>query len=224
MGSKIKNHEFKCVLQSEWIVDLMKELLPDDGFLVEIGVGHVVSRDTLKRNFENPEIGGSHTAELIGLGWSGIYIDPIEEFCREATFLFKNDLTRVRILNYGASDQYEICTLYGMETLIPNAVTGYKDAFGAFYRYPNRRVLCKPTTDLLYEAECPKKIDFMIIDTEGFEEKVLRGLDFQKYEPKILFIENDKVSDQSIKLLLPDPYMLVKRDNLNSCFVNTALI
>ena len=188
MGTKIKNHDFKYVLQSEWIVDLMKELLPDDGFLVEIGVGHLVSRDTLRRNFDNPEIGGSHTAELIGLGWSGIYIDPISEFCREATFLFKNDLTRVRILNYGASDQYEICTIYPMESLVPNTVTGYTDAFGVLYRYPNRKVLCMPTTDLLYEAECPGKIDFMLIDAEGFEEKILRGLDFQKYQPKMLFV------------------------------------
>ena len=34
-----------------------------------------------------------------------------------------------------------------------------------------------------------KKIDVLSIDVEGFELKVLNGLDFTKYEPKVIIVE-----------------------------------
>ena len=62
MGSIIKEYNFKHN-PVPWMVDLMKAYLPDVGFFVEIGLGHIVTRESLLRNLENPELAENHTAE-----------------------------------------------------------------------------------------------------------------------------------------------------------------
>jgi FkbM family methyltransferase len=43
--------------------------------------------------------------------------------------------------------------------------------------------------DLLESFQCPYRFDFLSIDTEGSELKILKKFDFGKYSPKIIAIE-----------------------------------
>jgi FkbM family methyltransferase len=65
---------------------------------------------------------------------------------------------------------------------------------------------CVPSisiNDLLKTYEAPKQIDFMSIDTEGSEFRILKSLDFSKYEPKIITVEHNYTSDrEEIKIFL----------------------
>jgi predicted SAM-dependent methyltransferase len=216
---KLKQYKFEHVLQSPWITDIYKKYLPDIGFLVEIGVGHTCTDESRKNNYKFCELYGSNTAELLNLGWSGLYIEPIEEFCTEAALLHKDIKDRLKIINLGASDCFETCTIYGEETFIPNPLLIYKDHLGKPYKYPGTKIECKPTSVILTEAGCPKKIDFMSIDVEGYEEKVLRGINFNLHSPKILFIETTRITTEKVQSIIPKNYKLLTTEGLNSCFV-----
>ena len=46
----------------------------------------------------------------------------------------------------------------------------------------------KTLTSVLDEVS-PPNIDFMSLDVEGYELKVLQGLNFEKYKPKLIVVE-----------------------------------
>ncbi len=214
------NNEFKHIIQSPWIGTILKLHSPEKGFLVEIGVGHTTTPQSRKSNFSIVELQESNTAELLNFGWSGIYIDPISEFCHEASLLHYDKLDRLKIINVGASDITESCVLYGEETFIPNKKIKYNDPFlGTPYKYPGRLVECLPTSAILKKESCPELIDFMSIDVEGYEEKVIKGIDFKIHKPKILFIETTRISKDRISKIIPSYYNVMQTDGFNTCWM-----
>jgi FkbM family methyltransferase len=213
-------HDFQHIIQSSWLADLYKKYLPQYGFFVEIGMGHTTTAESRISEFGVIELHASNTIELLQYGWKGIFIEPVAEFCYEAYLLLKNEMDRFKIINIGASDRIELCTMYGEETMIPNGIFSYKDgATKKEYNYPGKKVLCKPTSQILSEANCPHHIDLMSIDVEGVEEKVLKGLDFNKYHPSMLIIESNKTFE-TIRALIPANYTLMNNDGLNACWID----
>tara|TARA_B100000963_G_scaffold322466_1_gene306543 strand:+ start:413 stop:1165 length:753 start_codon:yes stop_codon:yes gene_type:complete len=55
----------------------------------------------------------------------------------------------------------------------------------------NYSVLTVSLMDLLSEYNCPKEFDYLSIDTEGDELKILQNLDFAIYKPLIISIEHN---------------------------------
>lgn len=207
--NKLK-YQFTQPNQSPWLADIYNKYLPykTDGFLVEIGVGHTLQGvdKVLPENPENLPRVGSNTADLLNLGWSGIYIEPVQEYCEEAKIAHKNNLDRLRIVNCGASDQEEEIPLFLGDSFISNSY-GNRG-----YNWIGRTIKTRKTSDIL--GDCPA-IDLMSIDVEGFEDKVLRGIDFSKHRPKLLIVEINQVSAKTIQDLLPLEYNLVGQDDLN---------
>jgi len=54
-------------------------------------------------------------------------------------------------------------------------------------------------------------LDFLSIDTEGTEDAVLRGLDFTKYRPKVISVENWPGVNKSDHILIPLGYKRIER-------------
>ena len=217
--------DFKHIEQP-WLMDMYREYLPDSGFFVEIGMGHTTTDESRKSNFKTIELNASNTIELLTMDWKGIFIEPIPEFCYEASLLMKDSIVKgtVKIVNLGASDQFELCTMYAEETMVPNNQLSYIDGGTKRpYDYPGKKIFCKPTSQILTEMGCPTSIDFMSIDVEGFEDKVLRGLDFNLHKPSVMLIEHVRFS-KGTELLIPPEYVLVNKDNINGCWVNKKLI
>lgn len=206
-------YKFSKPNQSPWLIDVYNKYLPykTNGFLVEIGVGHTLEGvdKTLPDNANLLSRIGSNTADLLDLGWSGIYIDPVKEYCEEAEIAHKNNLDRLKIINIGASDQSEQIQLYLGDSFIPN------NYGNCGYNWIGRTILTKKTSDIL--GDCAL-IDLMSIDVEGFEDRVIKGIDFYKHYPLLLVIEVDKISVQQILEFLPN-YILVKTDGLNAVFI-----
>lgn len=232
--------------QSTWIADILKKYFDEihDGFLVEIGVGHVLNWKLMCNGDYNPKIldwendkiirGFSHTIELLENGWTGIYIDSIDEFIDNElrpllkTLLPKNQFKKIKMVKCGASDVERVLKVVENETLGSLDDSEEKNLSEVIpYNYKNRKILCRKTSDILNENKCPSIIDFMVIDVENHEINVLNGLDFSNYKVKLMLIEHAVAGQHwvskldQIKSVIPDEYILIKNDDINAMFVNS---
>lgn len=74
-------------------------------------------------------------------------------------------------------------------------------------------------TSLLDEITFPQQIDFVSIDTENTELDVLKGFDLQKYDVKLLIIENNYNESFCEEYLKHFGYTKVQRLAVNDFFV-----
>ena len=210
-------YTFKVKNQSPWIVDLYNEYLENksDGFLVEIGVGHTLEGvdkidDGTLDNIKNFSRCGSNTADHLDMGWGGIYIEPVKEYCEEAKISHAHNLDRLKIINMGAGDSHDFIKIFLGDSFIAN------NYGNRGYSWIGREVEIQPTSTILSINKCPKNIDLMSIDVEGFEDKVIRGMDFNLHEPRMMVVEINIVPPEIITSLLPKEYEFVKSDELNA--------
>jgi FkbM family methyltransferase len=218
----VNKYTFSVENQTPWLIEIYNKVLPykTDGYLVEIGVGHTIKGidRELPENLVNFTKGPSNTADLLDIGWSGIYIDPVEEYCKEAKLAHLNNLDRLKIVNIGASDKDGELQLYLGDSFVENS-------FGKQgYNWIGRKVKTQKTSDILEKHNCPKNIDIMSIDVEGFEVNVLLGLDFEKYIPHILICEIQPTPIIEITKIIPSYYELVGNDGLNAVWINNRNI
>ena len=210
---------YNYIDQSSWIQDFYNQLDFDTkkGFLVEIGVGNVIDypdRDKYQREGIEfmPETymrGPSNTAELLDIGWSGLYIDPIKEYLNQARILHKNNLDRLALVNCGASDKNEELMVGDYECLISDA---HVLTDTCYYR---RIVSCYYTNDILRKY-CPEKIDLFSLDVEGMEDRVLKTIDYDRFKFNMIIVEINRVHHTIISSILPQYYTMKKMDGLNA--------
>lgn len=203
--------------QSNWIVDIYNKFIPfkNDGFIVEIGVGHTFSGvdNVIPDNINSLQRCGSNSSDLLDLGWRGILIEPVSEYCEEATIAHKQNLDRIKIVNIGASDEEgEVFLSLG---------DAFSETHSHSSRYPwiGRKVGIKPTSKILEENSCPLEIDIMSIDVEGHELNVIKGIDFTKHSPLIIIVETNIVPSSQVSKILPSNYVQEKTDGLNTVWV-----
>jgi FkbM family methyltransferase len=203
--------------QSNWIVDIYNKFIPfkNDGFIVEIGVGHTFSGvdNILPSNVDSLQRCGSNSSDLLDLGWSGILIEPVLEYCEEAKIAHEKNLDRVKIVNFGASDSE------GEVFLSLGDALSNTHSHSPRYPWIGRKVAIKETSKILGENGCPKEIDIMSIDVEGHELNVINGIDFTKHSPHIIIVETNIIPSIEISQILPNNYIQEKTDGLNTVWV-----
>jgi len=153
----------------------------DRGFFVDLGAFHPVII--------------SNTYTLYLLGWRGLNVDA-----EARNIQFFNDC-RQRDINVccGVSDKNEEL-MFTQVGKMADAGTGASSSFcpehvermkglGALIS-SQKKVACKHVNTILQE-HLPKNqsIDYMNIDLEGFDERVVMALDWKKYKPKVLTVE-----------------------------------
>lgn len=149
----------------------------NDGFYVDVGAHHPFRY--------------SNTYLLYSKGWRGINIDArpdIIDFFNEKR---KRDIN----LSIGISDEKSKLTYYafndpGINTFSLEAAQKQlknKD----FFILSENKIDVIPLEEVL-EKHLPqdKQIDFMNIDCEGFDLKVLKSFDIKKYHPTVILIED----------------------------------
>ena len=202
-----------------WLEEFYNKFLPDSGLFVEVGIGHTIDRhwtkkktlDSLARCTPVTQRCGSNTLDLLEYDFSGIYIDPVKEFCEEVRLITAGK--NVKILNFGCSDKEETLSLYGGETFIENPHATWPGGVN----YIGRQVLCRTLSSILEEEAPDQPVILMSIDVEGWEMKVLKGIK-EEHMPKIMIIEIDKSAGVHNEMLRRG-YTLCYQDSRDAAYV-----
>lgn len=202
----------KIKLKLRQLIGSTKKEMPDDR---EIRASHAeadVDRIVQQRFFLGQdsgifvEIGAarpdylSNSALYRSLGWTIIAIEPNPEFCEQ------HRQRGYRILEYACGDHdedevdFSVVKTHGVQYL--GGVVSYeshsslaiKDAHARLASNMDiRKIKVKlRRLDTILRTHAPEveHIDLLSVDVEGWELEVLDGLDFQKYRPRVMVIEN----------------------------------
>ena len=145
----------------------------DKGFYVDIGAHHPIQRNNTNLLFQK--------------GWEGINIDVNEFSIDLFNFLRPNDLNLLTAI----SDKEGEISFYYQKKFSQLNTTDKKIANEHFQgKFKEKKVKCQTIQNILDNSKYKnKKIDFLNIDIEGAEMKVLKTLDFTKHNPTLICIE-----------------------------------
>lgn len=156
-------------------------------------------------------------------GWTSLCIEPIKSAYNECVqhrklsyncCIAENDSNDKPFTIYHLPHN-NLCAISSLEPdnrlidshshLIQNTTTEY--------------VKVRSLTSLLDELNYPKNIDFISIDTENTELDVLKGIDFNKYNIKILVVENNYNEPFCEDYLKQYGYKKINRIAVNDFFI-----
>jgi FkbM family methyltransferase len=171
------------------------------------------------------DIGANHpthdsvTRSLYERGWRGINIEPVlhyyESLCAERP-------EDVNLCVAVGDEESELVFFESSETgLSTLSLTMAERQKAEGIPFIQRTVKTRTLTSICEEhvqRELP--LQFLKIDVEGFEEQVLRGMDFKKWRPRIILIESSYDIDPDWKSLIIDAgYQFVFCDGINRYYV-----
>lgn len=147
------------------------------GYFVEVGAGD----------------GRTHSNTLVlerDYGWTGLLIEPNPSF---ATTIRRHRIsTHIAVCVDAEPGERPFLALGYMGGLIGEDTDHAPSRRSAILRRHSRKVRqvpCKPLAALLDEAGAPSVIDFLSIDVEGAEYRVLKNFPFSRYRFEALTIE-----------------------------------
>ena len=145
----------------------------EKGFYVDIGAHHPIQRN--------------NTHLLFKKGWEGINIDVNKFSIDLFNFLRPRDLN----LQIAVSDKEGEISFFFQKKFSQLNTTDKKIAEENFHgKFEERKVKCQTIENILDNSKYKnKKIDFLNIDVEGAEMKVLETLNFEIYDPSLICIE-----------------------------------
>jgi FkbM family methyltransferase len=171
-----------------------------NGFFVDIGAydGEIDSNSLF---FEN-------------LGWKGICFEPNPDM-----FYKLQHIRKCTCLPYAISDKNETTQFFQIKEG-PIVLSGLVDGFTvtAVERINSYNLEDSQTFDYI-DVECKTfdsvvntyDIDFLSLDTEGNELKILQSIDFIKYNIDVITVENNDYDSKFVDFLIPKGYSFVTR-------------
>ena len=167
-----------------------------NGFYVDVGCYHPIHRN--------------NTYLLHKKNWNGINIDTSEFSIDLFNFIRPKDLN----YNCAISNKNEIIKLFYQKKLSQLTTTEINQAKTVFQGNIKEKEIQAYTLDNILNKSKYKGIiiDFLDIDVEGADLKVLKGLSFDKYKPELVCVEihEKKVNQSEIyNFLIDKDYELI---------------
>jgi FkbM family methyltransferase len=174
LGRSLK-YSFSFTGEDRIIEGIIKPLITEEGFYVDVGCNHPVFL--------------SNTYLFYRRGWKGICVDPNQDLIDTFALFRPRDVAVCALV----SDSVQERDFY----LLQNNVLSTTETF-ALEEYQKEglqikktRVVPRTLTQILDEHNAPPLIDFLSIDAEEHDFNVLKSLDFQKYTPKLIVLEDE---------------------------------
>jgi FkbM family methyltransferase len=143
-----------------------------NGFYLDVGAQHPISNN--------------NTYLLFKKGWRGINID----LDKKNIDLFKIARPNDYNLNYALSDKIEETELFYYHDSSPiNTLNKDVSKFQSAKIKETKKIKTNTLDNILENLKINIQIDYMNLDVEGFEEKVLSGFNIKKYKPLVISVE-----------------------------------
>ena len=193
-----------------------------DGFFVEIGMGGTIPPSA------------TNTGDVFAdIGWSGAYFEALKANCEEGYIRHKDNLSHIKIFKYAVGDIPGTLHMYPGDTLVPD-LSQYYDSIGWLpedYKkdYGEHSVEIITPEQAMIMADCPSKYDVLSIDVEGYELKIIKNYDFNRWRPEIVIIElrvnnhsfqekHKQEGREVIQIMLDNGYEIIHHDVANFWF------
>ena len=180
----------------------------EKGFYIDVGANDPTIDSVTKAFYEQ--------------GWHGINIEPLEVHHRDLVEERPRDIN-LRCAAGSTSGEIDLfeCDVRGWATAVNTVIEKHTSEGhpGVFHRVP---VL---TLADICRKHVKDDIHFLKIDVEGFEDRVLQGMDFTEFRPWIVVVEatrpnsTEEVHEQWEDYLLTAHYRFVYGDGLNRFYV-----
>lgn len=153
----------------------------------------------------------SNTYRFYKKGWRGAIVEPNP--CYKNAYA--NKRPKDIFFNVGIGNKKEKLIFYDFvipalstflrSSAVENLRKGYK---------LNKKIQLEVISVSQLQKKIGNKIDFLSIDTEGLDLKILKGWDWQKHTPIVICVESKQAGD----FLIAQKYMLLKRTKDNFIF------
>jgi FkbM family methyltransferase len=160
-------------------------------------------------------------------GWRGINIDPNVDSYKKFTHARKNDVN----INMGVADKYGVLSFYNFN---PNVYSTFskeeaQKRCSSGYKIIGETKVEVDSLENILEKNLPRgvNIDFMSVDTEGFDAIVLSSNNWSKFRPHFLCVEVSECTNPTlnknksiIDFLGTNDYKEVYFNGTNSIFID----
>ena len=159
---------------------------------------------------------GSLTVQLYKRGWRGINIDLSKSSIDLFNLVRKKDIN----LNVAVSD------FNGQTNYFENSPINQQNSL--IKSDDNQKIIktdCKNLNFILEENKF-EKFEYLNVDVEGTENNVIKGIDFNKYRPILITVENnnlhikDYIQSDVYKILTENNFTFISKIGVTNFFLN----
>jgi FkbM family methyltransferase len=156
----------------------------------------------------------SQTFHLENLGWSGILVEPQPDLAEALQRRRKAKVFCVACSSpENAGKRMTLHIAGGLSSLDPKLRVAGVRPEGTI------EVPLETLDEILTAADAPSPIDFLAVDVEGHEIEVLRGLDFARFRPRLVLVEDHVLNMRLHRFMRSRGYAWVRRTDINSWYV-----
>jgi FkbM family methyltransferase len=194
------------------------------------GEDHIIANlvDTNNNGFYidagcNDPIKLSNTLNLYIRGWKGINIDINDELINKFKKIRIKDISICAAI----SDKVEEKEYYEFDSNTVNTIQEeVVEDWKVKWKFKSKRKVQAVTLTQILDLYLPigQDIDLLTVDVEGYDFKVLKGLDFFKYKPKMIIVEIHTIDLEQLRnneiynYLFERNYRLIGYISMNAYF------
>jgi FkbM family methyltransferase len=176
----------------------------EEGFYVDVGA--------------NDPILESQTDHLEKLGWDGLLIEPLTNYC-EALRAKRNG----RVVQFACSAPENHNK--SLKLLVAGVHSTLNETPIALGTDSNLyvEVVCKTLDSILTDNNVKENFDFISIDIEGHEMEMFKGFTLSKWKPTLVLLEDHVTNHEKHLFMTQNEYQLIMRTGINSWYVPKSL-
>jgi len=163
------------------------------------------------------------------LGWSGICIEPMPRQFKNLSECRDVKLYNCAIYDKNGTEKFTMVDFDGYPDMLSgiskeitikhmSGILSESSRMGAKLKYID--VQTRILNEILEENKL-YEIDFLSVDVEGAELKVLNGIDFDKFHIKVIVYENGENENSVRDFLKTKGFKFHKRLGIDDAFINT---